>query len=152
MSRTIRMGDWSNHWFDKIFQLIIASNGEASVNFEHAWGDGVEVLRYLNEMYSDSIKYPVVRATKKVKPCLLKWETSGEIHQLLKEAKRTYEKWTSIVVVACAETPVTRAVDKTHVIERYGMTAGKCSDLHLLKTTLPSAISTITEMSGLDGS
>ncbi|KAI9913076.1 hypothetical protein PsorP6_005099 [Peronosclerospora sorghi] len=97
-------------------QLIIAANGEASVNFEHAWGDGVAVLRYLNEMYSDSVKYPVVRATKQVKPCLLKWETSGEIHQLLKDAKRTYEKWTSSVVVACAETPVTRAVDKTYDI------------------------------------
>ena len=34
-----------NRWFDKCFSLIVCANGKAGVNFEHAWGDGVAVLR-----------------------------------------------------------------------------------------------------------
>ncbi|KAG3113079.1 hypothetical protein PI124_g19810 [Phytophthora idaei] len=49
------MGDGTNHWFNKNFQLIIAANGTASVNFEHAWGDGVAVLSYHNELHGDSV-------------------------------------------------------------------------------------------------
>jgi len=47
-------GNGRNRWFDKSFQLIIAANGKACVNFEHAWGDGVAVLRYFNEVYKDA--------------------------------------------------------------------------------------------------
>ncbi|XP_054722651.1 carnitine O-palmitoyltransferase 2, mitochondrial-like [Uloborus diversus] len=50
-----------NRWFDKSFTLIITKDGKAAINFEHAWGDGVAVLRYFNEIYSDSIKNHFVR-------------------------------------------------------------------------------------------
>ena len=30
--------------------MIVAGNGKAAVNFEHAWGDGVAVLRFFNEV------------------------------------------------------------------------------------------------------
>ncbi len=40
-------------WFDKSFSLLLTKNAHAAVNFEHAWGDGVAVLRYFNEMYKD---------------------------------------------------------------------------------------------------
>ncbi|KAF8768318.1 Carnitine O-palmitoyltransferase 2 like protein [Argiope bruennichi] len=45
-----------NRWFDKSFTLIITKDGKAAINFEHAWGDGVAVLRYFNEIFSDSTK------------------------------------------------------------------------------------------------
>ncbi|KFM61229.1 hypothetical protein X975_08773, partial [Stegodyphus mimosarum] len=45
-----------NRWFDKSFTLIITADGKAALNFEHAWGDGVAVLRYFNEVYADSVK------------------------------------------------------------------------------------------------
>lgn len=32
-----------------------------SVNFEHAWGDGVAVLRFFNELYMDTTEKPRVR-------------------------------------------------------------------------------------------
>ena len=40
-------------WFDKSFQLVLCKDGKAAVNFEHAWGDGVAVLRFFNEVKSN---------------------------------------------------------------------------------------------------
>ena len=45
-------------WFDKSITLIVTGAGKASVNFEHAWGDGVAVLRYFNEVFQDSTEKP----------------------------------------------------------------------------------------------
>ena len=120
-SSTFLSGDGSNRWFDKSFQLIVAANGTASVSFEHAWGDGVAVLRYLNELYDDSIKYPVLKTSSQAKPRELTWDISGETNKLLNEAKKTYDKWTSSLLVACAETPVTRAVSKQYDIGTDGL-------------------------------
>jgi len=41
-------------WFDKSLQLIICKDGKAAVHFEHAWGDGVAVLRFFNEVMNKS--------------------------------------------------------------------------------------------------
>ena len=46
-------------WFDKSFQLIVCRNSGASVNFEHAWGDGVAVLRLFNELFKETTTAPV---------------------------------------------------------------------------------------------
>jgi len=32
----------------------VTRDGKASVNFEHAWGDGVAVMRFINESLKDS--------------------------------------------------------------------------------------------------
>lgn len=109
MSRAFLLGDGSNHWFDKSFQLIIAKNGKASVNFEHAWGDGVAVLRYLNEMYQDSVKYPVLKsqgAGTEAKE--LSWELSAQTKATLSQAKRTFDESTARLLVDSADTPITR--------------------------------------------
>ena len=44
-TRLMLHGNGRNRWYDKSFQLIITTDGRAAVNFEHAWGDGVAVLR-----------------------------------------------------------------------------------------------------------
>mmetsp|Transcript_62182 Transcript_62182/g.166858 ORF Transcript_62182/g.166858 Transcript_62182/m.166858 type:complete len:666 (+) Transcript_62182:10-2007(+) len=54
--RLMLHGDAKNRWFDKSFQLIVASDGKAGINFEHSWGDGVAVLRYFNDTCQDAIK------------------------------------------------------------------------------------------------
>ncbi|TYZ68041.1 hypothetical protein PybrP1_012623 [[Pythium] brassicae (nom. inval.)] len=116
-SRTFLVGDGSNHWFDKSFQLIVAANGAASVNFEHSWGDGVAVLRYLNEMYSDSVQYPVLTAAAgAVRAQELRWELSGAAQAQLRDAKQAFDAWTGRLFVECAESPVTRAIGATHSI------------------------------------
>ncbi|KAF0873884.1 carnitine O-palmitoyltransferase 2, mitochondrial [Crocuta crocuta] len=54
LSHNMLHGDGTNRWFDKSFNLIVAKDGTAAVNFEHAWGDGVAVLRFFNEVFKDS--------------------------------------------------------------------------------------------------
>ncbi|CAL1532065.1 unnamed protein product, partial [Lymnaea stagnalis] len=70
ISRKFLFGDGVNRWFDKSFQLIISKGGTAAVNFEHSWGDGVAVLRYFKEVFSDSIQNsrvsPDTRPSEKV--------------------------------------------------------------------------------------
>ncbi|XP_033105516.1 carnitine O-palmitoyltransferase 2, mitochondrial-like [Anneissia japonica] len=54
LTRSMLYGDGANRWFDKSFQMIVAKNGVTGLNFEHAWGDGVAVLRFMNESYKDT--------------------------------------------------------------------------------------------------
>lgn len=118
LSRTFLVGDGANHWFDKSFQLIVAANGRASVNFEHSWGDGVAVLRYLNEMYNDSVSYPVLASagSASVAPKELAWDLSATSKKTLADAKTAFDAWTARLLVECAETPVTRAIGAKYSI------------------------------------
>ena len=34
--------------------MIVEGNGEAAIHFEHAWGDGVAVMRFFNEIHKES--------------------------------------------------------------------------------------------------
>ncbi len=43
-----------NRWSDKSFSLIASNNGGVGINFEHAWGDGVALLTYINSIIDDS--------------------------------------------------------------------------------------------------
>lgn len=38
----------------------MTSEGEASVNFEHSWGDGVAVMSYFNAIHADGNDNPAV--------------------------------------------------------------------------------------------
>lgn len=73
-----------NRWFDKSFSLIVCKDGNAGINFEHSWGDGMQkiqkffyfyidylkticyfhiigvaVLRYFNEIYKETTTKPI---------------------------------------------------------------------------------------------
>jgi carnitine O-palmitoyltransferase 2 len=123
LSRTFLVGDGSNHWFDKSVQLLVAANGTASVNFEHSWGDGVAVLRYLNEMYSDSIKSPVLTSpgADSVAPSELEWDVDARATKVLQDAKTTFDAWNARLLVECAQTPVTRAIASKYSIGTDGV-------------------------------
>ena len=45
-----------NRWFDKSVSMIFSSNGLAGLNFEHAWGDGVAVMRFFDDILNDNFK------------------------------------------------------------------------------------------------
>lgn len=51
---TFLCGNSRARWYDKSLQLIVCGNGAAAINFEHAWGDGVSVLRLANELHEDA--------------------------------------------------------------------------------------------------
>ncbi|RSH90094.1 hypothetical protein EHS25_001427 [Saitozyma podzolica] len=48
----IQVGTCTNRWYDKL-QIIVCSNGEAGVNFEHTGVDGHTVLRYAADVYTE---------------------------------------------------------------------------------------------------
>lgn len=43
-----------NRWYDKL-QIIVCENGVAGVNFEHSFVDGHTVLRFVSDVYTDTI-------------------------------------------------------------------------------------------------
>lgn len=120
LNRCFLHGDGENRWFDKSFQLIVAANGKAAVNFEHSWGDGVAVLRYLNEVYQDSIKHPVVQSLDLSKdkgetvvpdewfPRSLSWNLSKTDISTLEQAKETMDVWVERLLVTDVEMDYTR--------------------------------------------
>lgn len=54
ISRNFLFGTGRNRWFDKSFSLLITGNGKAAINFEHSWGDGVAIVRFMEEVFADS--------------------------------------------------------------------------------------------------
>ena len=48
-----------NRWWDKSISVIVSKTGAIGVNFEHAWGDGVAVLRYTVDCFNDSVSRAV---------------------------------------------------------------------------------------------
>lgn len=68
VTRSFLFGNGSNRWFDKSFQLIVTKEGTASVHFEHAWGDGVAVLRYFREVFKDSTEKSQVHPDTRPSP------------------------------------------------------------------------------------
>lgn len=68
ITRTFLYGDGINRWYDKSFQLILTKGGTAAIHFEHSWGDGVAVLRYIRELHKDSIQKPRVNPDMKAAP------------------------------------------------------------------------------------
>eukprot|EP00064_Thunnus_orientalis_P003603 superscaffoldBa00000302_g3613 len=60
ISHNMLHGDGCNRWYDKSFSIILAKDGQAAINFEHSWGDGVAVLRFQNEIFKDTTEQPLV--------------------------------------------------------------------------------------------
>ncbi|CAG8593642.1 2288_t:CDS:2 [Paraglomus occultum] len=50
----VQVGTCSNRWYDKL-QIIVCENGSAGVNFEHTGVDGHTVLRFVSDIYTDTI-------------------------------------------------------------------------------------------------
>lgn len=59
-SHNMLHGNGYNRWFDKSFSIIMSQDGQAAINFEHSWGDGVAVLRFQNEVFKDTTTHPAV--------------------------------------------------------------------------------------------
>ncbi|CAH0518245.1 unnamed protein product [Peronospora belbahrii] len=50
----VQTGNCMNRWYDKL-QLIVCENGVAGCNFEHAFVDGHTVLRFVSDVFPDTI-------------------------------------------------------------------------------------------------
>ncbi|XP_037086260.1 carnitine O-palmitoyltransferase 2, mitochondrial-like [Pollicipes pollicipes] len=88
-------GDAANRWFDKSFTLVLSGEGKAAINFEHAWGDGVAVLRLFNEVYSDSVERPRVGPDSRPGEAAvrrLEWQLDARAEQAVSDARRRFHE------------------------------------------------------------
>eukprot|EP00164_Ancoracysta_twista_P002396 GFYU01003174.1.p1 GENE.GFYU01003174.1~~GFYU01003174.1.p1 ORF type:complete len:660 (-),score=214.07 GFYU01003174.1:117-2096(-) len=82
-----------NRWFDKSFSMIVTKNGKTTINFEHAWGDGVAVLRYFNEVYDDSKDPRPVDTSRDAPPAQkLGWEIDDKGRQYIEKAQQNHNE------------------------------------------------------------
>ena len=71
----------------------MTSKGDACVNFEHSWGDGVAVMSYFNAVYKDSNEQPTVgskEAAGNAQPEVTKLGVYSCIYHLLSSCKTTH--------------------------------------------------------------
>jgi len=118
ISSSMLHGNGRNRWFDKSFQLIVAGNGTSAVNFEHAWGDGVAVLRYFNEVYKDSKAVaPRDKVTDRIPaissspssagvPVRLGFELDSNIRSTIEKAGNDFDSVVSSLELATMETDI----------------------------------------------
>ena len=85
-------------WYDKSFSLIVAGNGDTALNFEHAWGDGVAVVRFFNEIFEDSTQNPALTAAKDDSEVdifdyfdVVKFKLDKDANESMKLAKQSYD-------------------------------------------------------------
>ncbi len=78
---------------DKSIQFIVTRNGVAGVTFEHAWGDGVAVLRLFNEIYQETTTNPLPIATTSTIPIpqQLHFNLTDNITKAIESAKQEIE-------------------------------------------------------------
>ncbi|KAG1489008.1 hypothetical protein G6F46_011905 [Rhizopus delemar] len=50
----MQIGTCTNRWYDKL-QIIVCKNGSAGINFEHTGVDGHTVLRFVSDIYTETI-------------------------------------------------------------------------------------------------
>ncbi|CAH2076707.1 unnamed protein product, partial [Iphiclides podalirius] len=91
-------GDGLNRWFDKSFSLIVTQDGCSGVNFEHSWGDGVAVLRFFQELYTETTTKPFVHPDSKpinnnITVKKLEFQLDDKAIQFIENAKREYKEW-----------------------------------------------------------
>lgn len=104
-TRQFLHADSNNRWFDKSFSLIITKDGYAGVNFEHAWGDGVAIFRFMQEIHKDSNEKPQVNIDTKTvhdknnEICRLELNLSDNLKNEIQKAKTDYKKLCSTLDV-----------------------------------------------------
>ncbi|KAL4169144.1 hypothetical protein KRP22_010069 [Phytophthora ramorum] len=106
----VQTGTCMNRWYDKL-QLIVCENGVAGCNFEHAFVDGHTVLRFVSDVFTDTIirfaqtiragNYAFLEASyrapqlsppdapgrPRVQPHKLEWELDRELQEGIKFAE-----------------------------------------------------------------
>ncbi|TMW64400.1 hypothetical protein Poli38472_013022 [Pythium oligandrum] len=104
----VQIGTCMNRWYDKL-QIIVCENGVAGVNFEHSFVDGHTVLRFVSDIYTDTIirfaqtirggSYAFLEATyrapqlsqdpekPRVAPHKLEWTLTPELEESIKFAE-----------------------------------------------------------------
>jgi carnitine O-palmitoyltransferase 2 len=109
LSRLFLFGDGKNRWFDKSFSLLVTKDGKAAINFEHSWGDGVAVVRVLDEIYNSSNLAPAVKpSTDILAPTKLTWNLTPKILQGIEKATKRFNDDTNAMKLTVMTTNVVK--------------------------------------------
>lgn len=110
ISHNMLHGDGCNRWYDKSFSIILAKDGQAAINFEHSWGDGVAVLRFQNEVFKDTTQQPLVHpgsAPAAVDSASavrrLQFKLDSELENGIKKAKENFDSAVSKLTIDAME-------------------------------------------------
>ena len=112
MCRCFLHGTGTDRWLDKSFQLVVSANAKAAVNFEHAWGDGVAVLRFFNEVYAASGALPQDAAQiPQEAPKPLEWDLPAEVRDAIRGARASFDETIASTDLAALETDALNSAD-----------------------------------------
>ncbi|XP_041647605.1 carnitine O-palmitoyltransferase 2, mitochondrial [Cheilinus undulatus] len=110
ISHNMLYGDGCNRWYDKSFTIIMTKDGQAAINFEHSWGDGVAVLRFQNEIFKDTTEKPLVHpgsAPANVDSASavrrLQFKLDSELENGIKKAKENFDSAVSKLTIDAME-------------------------------------------------
>ncbi|XP_026201794.1 carnitine O-palmitoyltransferase 2, mitochondrial [Anabas testudineus] len=110
ISHNMLHGDGCNRWYDKSFSIILTKDGQAAINFEHSWGDGVAVLRFQNEIFKDTTERPLVHpgsAAANVDSASavrrLQFNLNSELENGIKKAKVNFDAAVSKLTIDAME-------------------------------------------------
>lgn len=94
----------ANRWYDKSFNMILLSDGTLGMHCEHAWGDGVALLRYCTDIRKDANKYGPINAsnyqtiqTADGRDSIekLQFDFDDKLKQEFQQSKENYEQFVS---------------------------------------------------------
>uniref|UniRef100_G3NIA5 Carnitine O-palmitoyltransferase 2, mitochondrial n=1 Tax=Gasterosteus aculeatus aculeatus TaxID=481459 RepID=G3NIA5_GASAC len=110
ISHNMLHGDGCNRWFDKSFTVILTKDGQAAINFEHSWGDGVAVLRFQNEIFKDTTEQPLVNPASTAAAVdsasavrRLQFNLDSELENGIKKAKENFDSSVSKLTIDALE-------------------------------------------------
>lgn len=110
ISHNMLHGDGCNRWYDKSFTVVLTKDGQAAINFEHSWGDGVAVLRFQNEIFKDTTEKPLVHpgsAPAAVDSAAavrrLQFKLNSELENGIKTAKENFDSAVSKLTIDAME-------------------------------------------------
>uniref|UniRef100_A0A8C6S944 Carnitine palmitoyltransferase 2 n=1 Tax=Neogobius melanostomus TaxID=47308 RepID=A0A8C6S944_9GOBI len=110
ISHNMLHGDGCNRWYDKSFSVVIAKDGNAAINFEHSWGDGVAVLRFQNEVFKDTTEKPIVHPSSAPAAVdsasavrRLQFNLDGELKHGIQNAKENFDAAVSKLTIDALE-------------------------------------------------
>ncbi|XP_027219853.1 carnitine O-palmitoyltransferase 2, mitochondrial isoform X1 [Penaeus vannamei] len=113
MYRTFLYGNGKNRWFDKSFSILMTRDGQSALNFEHAWGDGVAVMSYFNEVAKEINEKPFIHPDSKPANIdasqhvrRLEFNLTPGLKQAIENAVQVYEANTSALQVDVLESDV----------------------------------------------
>ncbi|XP_054458825.1 carnitine O-palmitoyltransferase 2, mitochondrial-like [Anoplopoma fimbria] len=110
ISHNMLHGDGCNRWWDKSFTVILTKDGQAAINFEHSWVDGLPIHSFQKEIFKDTTEQPLVHpgsAAAAVDSASavrrLQFHLDSELENGIKKAKENFDSIVSTLTIDLLE-------------------------------------------------